>query len=210
MGDEFPGELLGKPYVGYIFKITGGNDKDGFSMSQGILKNGRVRILVSKGHKCYRPRRTGERKRKSVRGCIVAKDICVLALRIIKHGEMPIPSITDVKKDRKLGPKRVSKIRRLYQLEKKDDVRKFVVRRKCKNGKTKAPKIQRLVTPERIRRKKAIRKLKQERLDVTKKAVTEYKKLIADYRAKAKAKAAKSSPKKEEKAAPAVPAAVPK
>jgi len=40
-------------------------------MKQGILVKGRVRLLVSKGHSGYRPRRTGERKRKSVRGCIV-------------------------------------------------------------------------------------------------------------------------------------------
>lgn len=90
MGNEFPGEALGPQFAGYVFKITGGNDKDGFSMRQGIMKNGRVRILMAKGHKCYRPRREGERKRKSVRGCIVGKDISVLALTIVKHGEKPI------------------------------------------------------------------------------------------------------------------------
>jgi len=63
--------------------------------------------------------------------------------------------VTNVKRARSLGPKRVSHIRKLYQLEKGDDVRKYVVRRKVKKG-TKAPKVQRLVTSERIRRKKAI------------------------------------------------------
>lgn len=91
MGDQFPGETLGQQFAGYVFKITGGNDKEGFCMRQGILKNGRVRILMKKGHKCYRPRREGERKRKSVRGCIVGKDISVLALSIVQHGEKPIP-----------------------------------------------------------------------------------------------------------------------
>ena len=90
MGNEFPGETLDPKFAGYIFKITGGNDKDGFCMRQGILKNGRVRILMDKNEKCYRPRRKGQRKRKSVRGCIVGKDICVLALSIVKHGEQPI------------------------------------------------------------------------------------------------------------------------
>lgn len=93
MGNEFPGETLDPKFAGYIFKITGGNDKDGFSMRQGILKNGRVRILMDKNQKCYRPRRKGERKRKSVRGCIVGKDIGVLALSIVKHGEIPIEGI---------------------------------------------------------------------------------------------------------------------
>jgi small subunit ribosomal protein S6e len=157
MGNEFPGEVLGQQFAGYIFKITGGNDKDGFCMRQGLLKNGRLRLLMAKGHKCYRPRREGERKRKSVRGCIVGKDLSVLALTIVKHGEQPIKDITDKKRARSLGPKRASKIRKLYQLEKGDDVRKYVVRKEMKNKKFKAPKIQRLVTCRRRLRKKAIR-----------------------------------------------------
>lgn len=92
MGNEFPGDVLGPQFAGYIFKITGGNDKDGFPMRQGILKNCRVRIMMSKGHKCYRPRRTGEIIRKSVRGCIIGKDLSVIALSIVKKGEKIIDS----------------------------------------------------------------------------------------------------------------------
>ncbi len=206
MGNEFPGEVLGQQFAGYVFKITGGNDKEGFSMRQGIMKAGRVRILMDKGEKCFRPRRQGQRKRKSVRGCIVGKDLCVIALSIVKHGEKAIEGVTTVKRPRSLGPKRASKIRSLYQLEKKDDVRKYIVRRKTKSGKvTKSPKIQRLVTSERIRRKKAIRKLKQARLDVTKKAVAEYKKVVDEVRKRKQAiKPRKASDKKEP--AKAVPA----
>ena len=32
MGQEVEGDSLGDEYKGYIFKITGGNDKDGFPM----------------------------------------------------------------------------------------------------------------------------------------------------------------------------------
>lgn len=46
-----------------------------------------MRLLLSKGHSCYRPRRDGERKRKSVRGCIVDSNLSVLALVIVKKGE---------------------------------------------------------------------------------------------------------------------------
>jgi len=49
--------------------------------------SGRVRLLLSKGHSCYRPRRDGERRRKSVRGCIVDSNLSVLALVIVKKGE---------------------------------------------------------------------------------------------------------------------------
>lgn len=55
-------------------------------MKQGVLTNGRVRLLLSKGHSCYRQRRTGERKRKSVRGCIVDANLSALALIIVKKG----------------------------------------------------------------------------------------------------------------------------
>ena len=45
MGQEIDGEVLGDDYKGYVFRITGGNDKQGFTMKQGIMANGRVRIL---------------------------------------------------------------------------------------------------------------------------------------------------------------------
>jgi small subunit ribosomal protein S6e len=57
-------------------------------MKQGVLTNGRVRLLLSKGHSCYRPRRTGERKRKSVRGCIVDANLAALAVIIVRKGEI--------------------------------------------------------------------------------------------------------------------------
>ena len=48
MGQEMDGEVLGDEYKGYIFRITGGNDKQGFPMKQGVLVNGRVRLLLKK------------------------------------------------------------------------------------------------------------------------------------------------------------------
>src|SRR5260370_12827331 len=62
MGAEVPGDTLGDEFKGYLFRITGGNDKQGFPMKQGVLHPARVRLLLSDGHSCYRPRRTGERK----------------------------------------------------------------------------------------------------------------------------------------------------
>lgn len=117
-----------------------------------VLLAVRVRLLLKKGHSCYRPRRTGERKRKSVRGCIVDANMSVLALIVVRKGEKEIAGLTDVQRPRRLGPKRASNIRKLYNLSKGDDVRQYVVRRPLpkKEGKKQrfaAPKIQRLVTP---------------------------------------------------------------
>jgi len=189
MGTEVAGDDLGDEFKGYVFKITGGNDKDGFPMKQGILIQGRTRILMSEGHSCYRPRRSGERKRKSVRGCIVGPDLSVLALSIVKTGEQPIAGLTDDKKPRRLGPKRATRIRKLFNLTKQDDPRRFVLlysRKIEKNGKThyKTPKIQRLVTDVRLRRKRIYKKEKKERWERTKKAQAEYVKLLQALRKK--------------------------
>jgi len=179
---------LGDEFKGYIFKITGGNDKDGFSMKQGVLVQGRVRLLMAKGSKCYRPRRAGERKRKSVRGCIVGPDLSVIALAIVKIGEQAIAGLTDTKVPKRLGPKRATRIRRLFALKKEDDVRRFVIRRKIeKEGKPiryKAPKIQRLVTDARLRRKRVYKAHKKARWERTKQAVSDYHKVLDEYRKK--------------------------
>lgn len=135
MSQEVPGDSLGDEFKGYIFRITGGNDKQGFPMKQGVLVPYRVRLLLSDGHSCYRPRRTGERKRKSVRGCIVGPDIAVLSLVVVKQGEADIPGLTDTVLPKRLGPKRATKIKRFFNLTKDDDVRKYVVRREVKSQK---------------------------------------------------------------------------
>merc|ERR1711948_36984 len=124
-------------------------------MKQGVLVNQRVRLLFKKGMSCFRERRAGSRKRKSVRGCIVGPDLATLALVMVKKGSEEIPGLTDDDKPRRLGPKRASNIRKLFNLEKKDDVRQFVVRREIEGKKKKkAPKIQRLVTPAMLQRKR--------------------------------------------------------
>merc|ERR1712116_94469 len=119
MGAEVEVDSLGDEWKGYVFRIAGGNDK------QGIPTTGRVRLLFSKGHSCYRERRDGERRRKSVRGCIVDANLSVLAVVIVKKGEQEIPGLTDVTVPKRLGPKRASKIRKLFNLSKEDDVTQY-------------------------------------------------------------------------------------
>lgn len=185
MGAEIDGEGLGEEFKGYIFKITGGNDKQGFPMMQGVLVPHRVRLLLGKDSPCYRQRRDGERKRKSVRGCIVGPDLSVLNLVVVKKGEAEIPGITDSVRPRRLGPKRASKIRKLFELSKEDDVRKYVIHReipageKRKKARTRAPKIQRLVTPVVLQRKRRRLALKKERAIKSKADAAEYQKLLA-------------------------------
>merc|ERR1711881_100161 len=122
-------DSIGDEFKGYRARISGGNDKQGFPMLQGVLTPERVRLLLKKGSKCYRQRRTGEMKRKSVRGCIVSQEISVLNLVLVKKGEQEIPGLTDTEKPIRLGPKRATKIKKLFNLGEDEDVKKFVVRR---------------------------------------------------------------------------------
>jgi len=204
MSQEVEGEALGEEYKGYIFKITGGNDKQGFPMKQGVLTNTRVRLLMGAGHTCYRPRRQGERKRKSVRGCIVGADLSVVHLTIVKKGDAELPGLTDKYIPKRLGPKRASKIRKLFNLSKEDDVRKYVIRRELpqKEGKpkrTKAPKIQRLVTPVVQQRRRHQAAIKKRRILKAKAEAHEYAKLIQQRNKESKEKRQQSLSKKKER-----------
>merc|ERR1711934_36479 len=190
VAQEVDGDSLGSEWTGYRFRITGGNDKQGFPMMQGVLTPERVRLLLRKGSKCYRQRRTGEMKRKSVRGCIVSQELSVLNFVIVKKGEAELPGLTDETKPIRLGPKRATKIRKLFGLTEEDDVRKFVLRRAVttKNGKEykKAPKIQRLVTPRQIRRKAKRVELKRGRAEKNKKEQAASLALVAQRAKEAK------------------------
>ncbi|OBS82005.1 hypothetical protein A6R68_24006, partial [Neotoma lepida] len=173
MATEVAADALGEEWKGYVVRISGGNDKQGFPMKQGVLTHGRVRLLLSKGHSCYRPRRTGERKRKSVRGCIVDANLSVLNLVIVKKGEKDIPGLTDTTVPQ-------------------DDVCQYVVRKPLnKEGKkprTTAPKIQRLVTPRVLQHKRRRIALKKQQTKKNKEEAAEYAKLLAKRMKEAKEK----------------------
>jgi ribosomal protein S6E (S10) len=190
MAQEVDGSILGEEFAGYVFRISGGNDKQGFPMRQGILTNTRVRLLCRKGDKCYRPRVSGERKRKSIRGCIVGHDIAVLNLVVTKIGDEKVAGLTDDSVPRRLGPKRANNIRKLFNLSKEDDVRQFVIARTYTNKKgvtvRKAPKIQRLVTPLTLQRKRARRAEKMRSILRNQEEAAAYGKLVAQRQAEQK------------------------
>jgi len=188
IAEEIPGDPLGDEFKGYLFKITGGMDKQGFAMKQGVMLNHRTRPLLDGTSGSYRPKRTGCRKRKSIRGCIIGPDISVVNLIIVKRGEQDLPGLTDPdsNKPSMRGPKRASNIRKLWGLSKEDDVRQFVSRRKVvdKKGKEhfRSPKIQRLVTPVTLHRKRRRIALKKRRFEKNQKEASEYATLLNNLR----------------------------
>ena len=56
----------------------------------------------------------------------MSPDLSVLNLVIVKKGEAELPGLTDEEKPRMRGPKRASKIRKMFNLTKDDDVRHYV------------------------------------------------------------------------------------
>merc|ERR1712018_902822 len=101
-----------------------------------------------------------------------------------KKGENEIPGLTDNTIPRMRGPKRATKIRKLFNLTKYDNVCQYVIKKPMpvKEGKKpqfKAPKVQRLVTPIMLQRKR-------KRAEKNRQAAAEYAKILATRQKEAK------------------------
>ena len=84
IGDVIDGSVVGMP--GYKLKITGGTDKNGFPMRPDVHGGVRVRILLS-GPPGFRPKKKGERRRKTVRGNVITEDIAQVNTVIVEWPE---------------------------------------------------------------------------------------------------------------------------
>ncbi len=85
IGDIVKGGLIG--FANYEFKITGGSDSSGFPMRKDVHGPVKKRILVSKRGIGYKPRRKGEKRRKTVRGNEITFNMTLINLKVIKYGE---------------------------------------------------------------------------------------------------------------------------
>jgi small subunit ribosomal protein S6e len=85
IGDTINGGLIGFP--NYEFVITGGSDSSGFPMRKDVHGPVKKKILVSKRGIGYKPRRVGEKRRKTVRGSEVTYDMTLINLKVSKYGE---------------------------------------------------------------------------------------------------------------------------
>ena len=64
IGDEFDGGIVGLD--GYTLKVTGGADKNGFTMKKDVPGTRRIKSLLSGGIG-YHPKSDGVKRRKTVR-----------------------------------------------------------------------------------------------------------------------------------------------
>ncbi|MFW9923430.1 MAG: 30S ribosomal protein S6e [Candidatus Thorarchaeota archaeon] len=90
ISEEVDGSPLGFP--GYVFKITGGSDKDGFPMRSNLDGPIRKKILSTKGQG-FKIENKGEKQRKYVRGNTVSDDIYQVNVRIVQSGKKKIEEL---------------------------------------------------------------------------------------------------------------------
>lgn len=108
IGDVVSGDIAGMP--GYTLKLTGGTDKDGFTMRGDLPGPGRRKILVA-GGVGYVPNADGVKQRKTMRGNEISSDISQVNTVIVEYGEKPITDIF-VKKEGEEGNKEERKTAR--------------------------------------------------------------------------------------------------
>ena len=94
IGDEVDGIFISLP--GYKLQITGGTDKDGFSMRADFPGMSRRKLLLSEG-KSFKALEGGMRKKKSVRGNTVSQDIVQINMKVTKHSSRSIEMLIETK-----------------------------------------------------------------------------------------------------------------
>jgi len=90
IGDEFDGSIVGLD--GYTLKITGGSDKNGFTMKKDVPGTRRIKSLLTGGIG-YHPKADGVKRRKTVRGNTIADDIVQINSVVVNEGSKPIAEI---------------------------------------------------------------------------------------------------------------------
>ena len=93
IGDEVDGIFISLP--GYKLQITGGTDKDGFSMREDLPGMGRRKLLLSKSQ-CFKPKEKGIRRKKSVRGNTINQDIVQINMKVTKFSSKSIDQLIKV------------------------------------------------------------------------------------------------------------------
>ena len=90
IGDEVDGIFISLP--GYKLQVTGGTDKDGFTMRSDLPGMPRRRLLVSKGTG-FNAEEKGLRRKKSIRGNTIGQDIVQINMKVTKHGSRAIDQL---------------------------------------------------------------------------------------------------------------------
>ena len=102
INDEVDGIFVSLP--GYKLQITGGTDKNGFPMRKDLQGTTRRRLLLSESLG-FKPKDSGVRKKKSVRGNTINQEVVQINMKVVKHSSRPIEDIIKVEKKKEEGGK---------------------------------------------------------------------------------------------------------
>jgi len=83
LGEEVDGSVLGTKEKA---RITGGTDKDGIPMRPGVHGGAKKYLLLAEGVG-FKPERSGERRRKLVRGQMITDETYQLNMIVVRGGE---------------------------------------------------------------------------------------------------------------------------
>jgi len=98
INDEVDGIFVSLP--GYKLQITGGTDKNGFPMRKDLPGTIRRRLLLSESLG-FKPKDSGVRKKKSVRGNTINQEVVQINMKVVKHSSRPIEDIIKVEEKKK-------------------------------------------------------------------------------------------------------------
>jgi len=182
IGDMIEGSLLD---IKGDLLITGGSDKDGFTMRKDIDGPIRKKILLSKSAG-FKPKRDGERRKKRVRGNMITDEIIQINTKLIVKPK----KVTKEPKE-EIKPKEEAK-------ELKEEKPKKVTKKKEVTEEKPKPK-KKAVKPKKVTKKKAVAKEKPKKKAVKPKKKTAKKKEETTEKKPKKVTKKKEEPKKEEK-----------
>jgi len=92
IGEEFDASMVG--LEGYKLRITGGSDKNGFPMKKDVEGPRRIKSLLS-GGLGFKPKRKGQRRRKTIRGNTVSDEIVQINTVVIEKGAKSITELLE-------------------------------------------------------------------------------------------------------------------
>ena len=96
IGEKFNGVLIGA--TGYELEITGGSDKSGFPMRSEIAGGVRKTPVLS-GGVGFKPKRKGERRRKTVSGNTLSDSTSQINCKVVKKGKEDLDKIFGAPKE---------------------------------------------------------------------------------------------------------------
>ena len=90
IGDELEGNLIGA--AGYTLELKGGSDGSGFPMRKEVHGSAKKMVLTSDGVG-FKAKRSGERRRKYVRGNTYSAEIIQVNATVKKPGATPLEQL---------------------------------------------------------------------------------------------------------------------